>query len=66
MTLAEDSQNVTIVTLEYSYHPCSAASDLGGDTEVHSVERHKNPHGVIFGNILPGACLIWGGLVTGL
>lgn len=27
-------------------------SDFGGDMEVRSVERHKNPHDVIFGNIL--------------
>lgn len=52
MTLVEDSQNVTVVTLEDSYHPCSAASDFGGDMEVCSVERRKNPRGVIFGNNL--------------
>lgn len=52
MTLVEDSQNVTVVTLEDFHHPCSEASDFGGDMEVCSVERHKNPHGTIFGNIL--------------
>lgn len=60
MTLVEGLWDATIVMLESPTIHTAQLPDFGGDIEVCSVERHMNPHGVIFCNIL-GLAQFFGG-----